>query len=274
MFNAVLKSQINLKEIKQENQTKDFKKLATYILKAKGYRTINGFASECKTNANYVADLINARSTSYPTVQFLKLIADNSEGRVSLNDLKTACGYSLYENNDMEQIKNIYVRRGWFCYANFGDQAMDSEYSGYRLVLIVQNDTGNKFSSTTLAIPVTSRRSKKNLPTHVSVGANVGLQMESIISCEQTRCISKRRLIQNGIVQKIAECPTHIMQSVEIALLKAEGVLDLNIDEAEAIEVLRSLNENKVIRFRTETKTNETTNENKNYSRTPQMAFA
>lgn len=238
MFNTPIK-----KTITEENSKKDFKKLSNYVNLAKGYRTINNFAADCRTNADYLELVINAKISSYPTIPFLKLIADNSEGRVTLKELTLACGYSNYANNDMEQIKNIYVRRGWFAYANFGDRAMDSEIGGHRLVLIIQNDTGNKFSSNTMVIPITSRK-KKNMPTHVMVGSDCGLQFDSTISCELTSTISKRRLIQNGIVQKIADCPAHIMKMVEVALLKAQGVIDLRMDEQEAIDLLVNMNTN------------------------------
>jgi mRNA interferase MazF len=108
-------------------------------------------------------------------------------------------------------------------------------------VLIVQNDVGNKHSTTTLCIPLTSKR-KTNLPTHIYAGSDCGLQYDSIISCEQVRCISKRRLLSNGIIQKIAECPSDIMKKVEVALLKAEGIISLNISEEETIEMIQKVN--------------------------------
>ena len=261
MLNTLIK-----KVTTEENIKKDFKKLSNYVLYAKGqYRTINGFAADCRTNADYLADVINARISSYPTIPFLKIVSDNSQGRVTLTELTLACGYSNYSNNDMEQIKNIYIRRGWFAYANFGDNCMDSEYGGYRLVLIIQNDVGNSRSSTTIVLPVTSRKTKSKMPTHVFASASeCGMPYDSIVSCEQVRCISKRRLIQNGIVQKISECPTHIMQKVEVALMKAEGTIDPYANESEVIEAL--INLNKVKSFRQEN----------NYARNaiPQVAFA
>lgn len=252
-----------------ENQEKDLKKLSIYVTRAKGYRTINGFAADCRTNADYLADVINARINSYPTIQFLKLIADNSEERVSLKDLKLACGYSLYENNDMEQIKNIQANRGGFYYANLGDKCIDSEYGGYRLVLVIQNNMGNLKSSTTIIIPVTSRKTKSKMPTHVHVGLDCGLQQDSIISCEQTRCISKRRLSE-----KISECPKHILQKVDVALGKATGTIDLNVSESDAIEALFNLNKNKVVKFRQDNQVN-SYNDNLNYKpNNSQVIFA
>jgi len=244
MFNNLLKKNTN-----EENTKKDFKKLANYVMFAKGNRTINGFAADCKTNADYLANIVNAKINSYPDIKFLKIIADNSGERVSLKDLTLACGYSNYVNNDMEQIKNIEVRRGWFCYTNFGDQVIDSEYGGYRISLIVQNDVGNHFSSTSIAIPLSSRRSKAELPTHVKITASEsGLPNDSIISCEQVRCISKRRFIQQGTVQKVSECPPNIMLKVEVSLLKAQGVIHLKMNEQEAIEYLKNMNKVKTFK--------------------------
>ena len=121
MFNTLLAK----KPKTEENIKKNFKKLAVYVRNAKGqYRTINGFAADLKTNADYLADIINARICSYPTITFLKLIANSSEGRVSFKDLTLACGYSNYINNDLEQIKNISIERGAIYYANFGMKAL------------------------------------------------------------------------------------------------------------------------------------------------------
>jgi len=242
MFNKLMK-----KVTTEENAKKDFKKLANYVMTAKGHRTTNGFAADCKTNADYLANILNAKINSYPDIKFLKIIADTSEGRVSLKDLTLACGYSNYVNNDMEQIKNIEVRRGTFCYVGLGD-VIDSEYGGNRLCLVIQNDVGNHFSSTSIILPLTSRKSKAKLPTHVEA-KNCGLPQESIISCEQIRCVSKRRLSQNGIVQKVSECPSEIMLLVEVAMLKAQGVIHLKMNEQEAVQYLMNMNKQKTFQY-------------------------
>lgn len=227
----------------EENQKKDFRKLAKYVIHAKGqHRTINGFSADLHIGADYLADIINARITSYPTIQFLKLIADYSEGRVTLKELTLACGYSNYANNDLEQIKNLQVRRGWICYANYADRAWDSEVSGRRLVLVIQNNVGNMHSSNTKVLAITSRR-KPSMPTHVFISKDHGIPYDSIISCELADTLTKRRLISNrGIIEKIAECPRHIMERVEVALAKADGTIGLHVSEQDAIEALINLN--------------------------------
>lgn len=84
-------------------------------------------------------------------------------------------------------------------------------------MLIIQNDTGNKFSPTVIAAAVTGRE-KKNLPTHVPVNicdteGVAALPKGSIILLEQIRTIDKRRLTNR--VGKISE---EQMRSVEHAI--------------------------------------------------------
>lgn len=72
-----------------------------------------------------------------------------------------------------------------------------SEQGGIRPVVILQNDTGNYFSSTTIVASLTSRTVKKeNLPTHVFIDSREDLEHDSIILCEQIRTIDKSRLIR------------------------------------------------------------------------------
>ena len=52
-----------------------------------------------------------------------------------------------------------------------------SEQGGIRPVLIVQNDTGNKYSPTVIAAAITSQIGKNKLPTHIEIDSKeVGLK--------------------------------------------------------------------------------------------------
>ena len=73
--------------------------------------------------------------------------------------------------------------------------AVGSEQDGIRPVLIVQNNTGNRFSPTVIAAAITSRRTKARLPTHVPVGDAQGMYFNSIIMLEQIRTLDKSRLL-------------------------------------------------------------------------------
>lgn len=69
-----------------------------------------------------------------------------------------------------------------------------SEQMGIRPALIIQNDTGNNYSPTTIICPITSR-SKTVMPTHVELNPDeCDIQKESIVLCEQVRVIDKSRL--------------------------------------------------------------------------------
>ena len=87
---------------------------------------------------------------------------------------------------------NFVVYRGEVYYADLSP-VIGSEQGGLRPVLIIQNNVGNKHSPTTIIAPITSRFTKKPLPTHVPI-SNCGLAKDSIVLCEQLRTIDKRRL--------------------------------------------------------------------------------
>jgi len=70
------------------------------------------------------------------------------------------------------------------------------EQSGTRPVLVVQNDTGNANSPTTMIVPLTSKH-KPRLPTHIQLNPkDCGLTRRSTALCEQMRVIDKTRLMK------------------------------------------------------------------------------
>ena len=72
--------------------------------------------------------------------------------------------------------------------------------SGYRPVLIVQNNIGNKYSPTTIVVPITTKKEQKQyLPTHVRANKQPGLRHNSTILCEQIMTVNQDSLdIQIG----------------------------------------------------------------------------
>ena len=88
----------------------------------------------------------------------------------------------------------MVVRRGDMFYADLSP-VVGSEQGGIRPVLIIQNDTGNKYSPTVIAAAITSQTSKTKLPTHIEIGSkNIGLKSDSVVLTEQIRTIDKSRL--------------------------------------------------------------------------------
>lgn len=69
-----------------------------------------------------------------------------------------------------------------------------SEQGGIRPVLVVQNNVGNTYSPTVITAAITSRDTKKKLPTHIGIKHRNGLPKNSTILLEQVRTIDKARL--------------------------------------------------------------------------------
>lgn len=88
----------------------------------------------------------------------------------------------------------MVIKRGDMFYADLSP-VIGSEQGGVRPVLIIQNDTGNKYSPTVIAAAITSQTGKAKLPTHIEIEAeNVGLKSNSVVLAEQIRTIDKSRL--------------------------------------------------------------------------------
>lgn len=61
------------------------------------------------------------------------------------------------------------IKRGDIYYADL-NPVIGSEQGGTRPVLIISNDTGNKYSPTVIIAAITSRvRTKAKLPTHTAI---------------------------------------------------------------------------------------------------------
>ena len=84
------------------------------------------------------------------------------------------------------------IKRGEVYYADLSP-GVGSEQDGFRPVVIVQNNLGNRHSSTTIAVAITSRKTKSNIPTHVVIEPTDAM-VQSIILTEQIRTIDKSRL--------------------------------------------------------------------------------
>lgn len=85
------------------------------------------------------------------------------------------------------------IKRGDIYYADL-NPAVGSEQGGIRPVLVVQNDVGNCYSPT-IIIDVLTSKSKKKLPTHISIHSGEGnIAMDSTVLLEQLRTIDKFRL--------------------------------------------------------------------------------
>ena len=95
------------------------------------------------------------------------------------------------------------VEWGDVVFVDFTDNSRDSEQSGIRPAIIIQNDKGNEHSPTTIVASITSQE-KRYLPTHVIVKPyQSGLNKVSTILMEQVRTIDKRAISYRPIHTKV-----------------------------------------------------------------------
>ena len=93
-------------------------------------------------------------------------------------------------------------------YADLSKNTIGSEQGGLRPVIVIQNDTGNKYSPTVIVLPITSEIKKINLPTHCILHKTKsnGLQKNSMVLAEQLKSIDKSRLKEKlGYLDSVGE---------------------------------------------------------------------
>ena len=110
-----------------------------------------------------------------------------------------------------------YIRRGEVYYVKLG-MRQSSIQMGRRPCIVVQNNTGNKNSPTTIVIPVTSQ-DKKPLPTHVDLSSVRELVSGSKAIAEQVLTID-----QSEIGEYICKLDKLIMAKVNAALMISLGL--------------------------------------------------
>ena len=90
--------------------------------------------------------------------------------------------------------KNFGFRRGEIYFADL-DPHYGSEQGGKRPIIVIQNNTGNKFAPTVIVAAVTSKVTKKpNQPTHVLIDRNPAFSRPSMVLLEQIFTIDKERI--------------------------------------------------------------------------------
>ena len=95
-----------------------------------------------------------------------------------------------------------------------------SEQGGVRPVLIVQNDTGIRYSPTVIAAAITSQTNKAKLPTHIALSApDYGLPRDSVVLLEQIRTLDKRRLRE-----RMGRVDGELMERIDAAIAVSFGL--------------------------------------------------
>ena len=103
--------------------------------------------------------------------------------------------------------------------------ARGSEQSGMRPAVILQNDVGNRFSSTTIVAAI-STRFRRPYPFHVAIGAaESGLPEDSVVKLDQVLTVDQGRLVRRvGVLsqERMREVARAIHHS--LALTECGGV--------------------------------------------------
>jgi len=112
------------------------------------------------------------------------------------------------------------VRRGEIWLADL-NPIRGSEQAGTRPVLIFQNNAISRFTTTVLAIPLTTNLRRAALPSCVLIEkGEAGLTSDSVALCHQLRVLDKSRLLKRlGLTRR------QTISAVESCILFTTGIL-------------------------------------------------
>lgn len=110
------------------------------------------------------------------------------------------------------------IKRGEVYLADL-DPIVGSEQGGIRPVVVIQNDIGNKFSTTTIAA-ITTKDKHSGMPTHIHLDSTNEPLRDSVVLLEQIRTIDKLRLIK--YIGKLSDT---VMKQIDEAYLISIGVI-------------------------------------------------
>lgn len=92
--------------------------------------------------------------------------------------------------NKTIEIKEVITMKKYEIYMVDLGENVGSEQNGYRPCVILQNDKGNRFSTTTIVAPIT-KQTKRFTTTHLDIE---GLREPSKILFEQIRVVDMQRV--------------------------------------------------------------------------------
>ena len=117
------------------------------------------------------------------------------------------------------------IKRGEVYYVDFSGSEKYAK-KDKRPVVILQNDTGNRFAPTTIIATCTTTKPDKDYPVIVYIPKNVcGLKEDTYVHLEIILTIEKEELLE-----KVGELTVSIMSEVETALKISLGLEDISHD--------------------------------------------
>ncbi len=113
----------------------------------------------------------------------------------------------------------MIVKRGEIWLADL-NPIQGSEQAGVRPVLIFQNDTISRFTTTVLAIPFTTNLRRASLPSCIQISkGDGGLANDSVALCHQLRALDQMRLRR-----KLGTVRQHTLSTIENCVLFTMGI--------------------------------------------------
>ena len=110
------------------------------------------------------------------------------------------------------------LKRGEVWLANL-NPTQGSEQAGIRPIIIFQNNIISQFSTTTIAIPLTTNQRRASLPICMPIEqGDGGLAQASVALCFQIRVLDKTRLIR-----KLGQLRTETIAQLEAVVLLTLG---------------------------------------------------
>ena len=111
------------------------------------------------------------------------------------------------------------IKRGEIWLADL-NPTRGSEQAGTRPVLVFQNDVVSKFTTTILAIPLTTNLRRASLPSCVRISKSEGgLTSDSVLLCHQLRVLDKIRL-----QRKLGSVSQETLGEVEACVMLTMGI--------------------------------------------------
>ncbi len=112
----------------------------------------------------------------------------------------------------------MIIKRGEVWLATL-DPVQGSEQAGTRPVIIFQENTLSKFTTTVITIPVSSNLRRAELPTCIQISSGEGgLNQDSVALCHQIRVLDKTRL-----TKKLGQLEPETIELLETTVLFTLG---------------------------------------------------
>jgi mRNA interferase MazF len=109
--------------------------------------------------------------------------------------------------------------------ADLSKHEVESIQGGVRPIIIFSNYYNNKYSPNVNVIPLTSNLNKSQIPVHVHIGLECGVQRHSLALVEQYIVLSKSLLMY-----KVGQCTQEKIKEIERALrIQSEMPVDLSL---------------------------------------------